>query len=96
HFPTKKVVNTGKEINNEVYSKYLNIDEDYGIYGLAGDVNSDDKIDELDVKLVEGLMNQNYTNTKEVEADLNQDGIVNEKDMKFVQQNLGKVNPLSK
>ncbi|MGL5330941.1 MAG: S8 family serine peptidase, partial [Peptostreptococcaceae bacterium] len=96
HFPTKTIVNTGKEINEVVHSKHLSVDEEYAEYGLAGDVNSDDKIDELDVKLVEGLMGQKYTNTKEVEADLNQDGIVNEKDMKFVKANIGKVNPLSK
>lgn len=58
----------------------------------AGDVNGDGVIDVLDVKKVANKIGMQDTETFKIE-DLNQDGIVNETDMKFIVQNLYKANP---
>lgn len=57
----------------------------------AGDVNGDGVIDVLDVKKVANKFGMQDNETFKIE-DLNQDGVVNETDMKFIVRNLYKAN----
>ncbi|MFD4707965.1 S8 family serine peptidase [Gottfriedia sp. NPDC058432] len=59
--------------------------------GLAGDVNGDGVIDVLDVKQVAKMFGVQNTTKFNIE-DLNQDGIVDKKDMNFLVSNLYKSN----
>ena len=56
---------------------------------IAGDINSDLKIDSLDIKIV-----KNQSGTRNANADINGDGVVNALDRKFVLRNIGRVSPL--
>lgn len=53
---------------------------------LSGDLNQDNVISDLDLKIVQAALGQ-----KNVAADLNKDGIVNSLDLAIVNKNLGKI-----
>ncbi|XRG80640.1 S8 family serine peptidase [Rossellomorea sp. GAMAL-10_SWC] len=85
HFTVKKTFTIGLKENGEVkpYSKALYYD-----YAPAGDVNKDNVIDIRDALTI-----QSNWKTNKREADINFDGVVDEKDMQFVVKNYLMQNP---
>jgi|GEM_PF-3090309 len=56
---------------------------------IAGDINNDLKIDSLDLRIV-----KEQSGTRNLNSDINGDGVVNGIDRKFVIRNIGRVSPL--
>jgi subtilisin family serine protease len=85
HFTVKKIFTIGLDENGEVkpYSKALYYDR-----APAGDVNKDNVID-----INDALYIQTYWETNKRAADINFDGVVNEKDMQYVINNYLMQNP---
>ncbi|MEH6996717.1 dockerin type I domain-containing protein, partial [Neobacillus drentensis] len=85
HFTVKKTFTIGLKENGEVkpYSKAL-----YYNYAPAGDVNKDNVIDVNDALFIEKYWKENKR-----EADINFDGVVDEKDMQYVINNYLMQNP---
>ncbi|MEH7480428.1 S8 family serine peptidase [Neobacillus drentensis] len=85
HFTVKKTFTIGLKENGEVkpYSKAL-----YYNYAPGGDVNKDNVIDVNDALFIKKYWKENKR-----EADVNYDGVVDEKDMQYVLNNYLMQNP---
>lgn len=88
HLNSVLTVQLGEEYNGELVGEYLteNLDLSY-----AGDVNQDSMIDILDVLRV--VAQYGKENKK---ADINLDGNVDEKDIRFIEKNFLKIGPNAK
>ncbi|WP_179874453.1 S8 family serine peptidase [Bacillus sp. AFS002410] len=86
HFTVHKNFTIGFHEDGKVTHQNLYL---YGLQpAIAGDVNKDDVIDVMDALYI-----QTYWGTNKREADINNDGVVDEKDLAFVAKNYLMKNP---
>ncbi|MFB7140759.1 S8 family serine peptidase [Gottfriedia sp. NPDC056225] len=88
HFTVHKDFTIGFHEDGKVTNQHLNLKLNPAV---AGDVNKDDVIDVMDA-----LYLQTYWGTNKRDADINFDGVVDEKDLAFVEQNYLMQNPTIK
>lgn len=82
HLKAMKKFIPGYSVDGEMRGQHFTMN---GLKGLAGDVNGDSMIDILDIQsIAEGY---GTNNPSIVPQDLNQDGVVNETDIRFVEKN---------
>ncbi|USK36698.1 S8 family serine peptidase (plasmid) [Bacillus sp. F19] len=81
HLKVMKKFIPGYSVNGEMRGQHFRL----GGKGLAGDVNGDSMIDILDIQSIAEAYGTNDPSI--VPQDLNQDGVVNETDIRFVEKN---------
>lgn len=81
HLKAMKKFIPGYSVNDELRGQHVRL----GAKGLAGDVNGDSMIDILDVQSIAEAYGTNDASI--VPQDINQDGMVNETDIRFVEKN---------
>lgn len=88
HLTSKLTVKLGKNVDGELIGQYLSsrMEKNY-----AGDVNGDEMIDINDI-----IQAAAFYGKKHDKEDINKDGIVDEKDIRFIEKNFMRVGPNAK